>query len=125
MEDGFFVVNGIREADSAEVRPTSLAELRQACLETLRARDPEDPDLGRTPMVVENETYVPLRPARSDAARKLELSKRLSAPTTYHNEQLRRMRPKRPRRMRIAPGASTVVSGDRGRRETAWRLSGL
>jgi thermolabile hemolysin len=47
------------------------------------------PDLGKTPIVLQNKTYFPPRPPGSEEARKLELSSRLSALTAYHNQQLR------------------------------------
>jgi phospholipase/lecithinase/hemolysin len=78
------VVDEVIEAIAVQLRKLHGAGARRFLVVNL-------PDLGRTPMVVENETYVSLRPARSDAARKLELSRRLSALTAYHNEQLRRM----------------------------------
>ncbi len=49
------------------------------------------PDLGKTPIVLQNKTYYPPQPPDSDAARKLELSLRLSRLTTYHNQQLHMM----------------------------------
>ena len=49
------------------------------------------PDLGQTPIVLQNKTYYPPRPPGSDNARKLELSHRLSRLTEYHNQQLRLM----------------------------------
>lgn len=49
------------------------------------------PDLGKTPIVLQNETYYPPQPPGSDAGRKLELSRRFSKLTAYHNQQLRQM----------------------------------
>jgi len=46
------------------------------------------PDMGRTPIVLQNITYFPPHPPGSDAERKLILAERLSTLTRYHNHQL-------------------------------------
>jgi thermolabile hemolysin len=46
------------------------------------------PDLGRTPIVLQNESYMSPEGADSDDARKLALSERLSQLTRYHNQGL-------------------------------------
>lgn len=46
------------------------------------------PDLGRTPIVLQNRTYFPEPPADTEDARKFELARRLSALTRYHNRRL-------------------------------------
>jgi thermolabile hemolysin len=46
------------------------------------------PDLGRTPIVLQNTTYIPENPQESDAARRLELAHRLTQLTLYHNQLL-------------------------------------
>ena len=46
------------------------------------------PDLGRTPIVLQNRTYVPDPPARTEEARKFALSRRLSELTRRHNQRL-------------------------------------
>jgi len=47
------------------------------------------PNLGLTPIAVENESYRPRVPPRSEDARRLELARKLGGLTTYHNRQLR------------------------------------
>jgi phospholipase/lecithinase/hemolysin len=47
------------------------------------------PDLGKTPIVLQNDTYFAPRPTATEDARKLELASRLSALTAHHNERLR------------------------------------
>jgi thermolabile hemolysin len=47
------------------------------------------PDLGETPIVLQNKTYYPPHPPGSDDERKLELARRLSQLSNYHNQQLR------------------------------------
>jgi thermolabile hemolysin len=49
------------------------------------------PDLGKSPVVLQNKTYFPPRPPESDAARKIELARRFSRLTAYHNERLQAM----------------------------------
>lgn len=46
------------------------------------------PDMGQTPIVLQNRTYFPPRPANSDDERKLVLAERLSTLTRYHNTRL-------------------------------------
>ena len=46
------------------------------------------PDLGRTPIVLQNTTYVPEHLESNDTARRLELARRLSELTRYHNQRL-------------------------------------
>jgi phospholipase/lecithinase/hemolysin len=46
------------------------------------------PDLGRTPIVLQNTTYTPEHLETNDAARRIELARRLSELTGYHNELL-------------------------------------
>ena len=46
------------------------------------------PDLGRTPIVLQNRTYFPDPPAASEQARKLALSRRLTELTRLHNRRL-------------------------------------
>ena len=43
------------------------------------------PDLGHTPIVLQNKTYLPAEPVDSEAGRRLELAWRLSDLTAYHN----------------------------------------
>lgn len=46
------------------------------------------PDLGNTPIVLQNTTYSPDYPVPTDTARKLELARRLTQLTLEHNHQL-------------------------------------
>jgi phospholipase/lecithinase/hemolysin len=46
------------------------------------------PDLGRTPIVLQNTTYTPDYPVPDESARRIELARRLSTLTEYHNELL-------------------------------------
>lgn len=46
------------------------------------------PDIGSTPIVLQNSSYFSPRSGDNDIARKLELSRRLTALTLYHNQQL-------------------------------------
>jgi phospholipase/lecithinase/hemolysin len=46
------------------------------------------PDLGRTPIVLQNDTYQSVRGRKSNAGRRLELARRLSALSDYHNTEL-------------------------------------
>ena len=46
------------------------------------------PDLGRTPIVLQNTTYIPESPQENDVARRLELAHRLTQLTLYHNQLL-------------------------------------
>jgi phospholipase/lecithinase/hemolysin len=46
------------------------------------------PDLGRTPIVLQNTTYAPEHLENNDAARKLDLAHRLTELTRYHNQIL-------------------------------------
>lgn len=46
------------------------------------------PDLGLTPIVLQNDTYLPSEPVDSEEGRRLELARRLSAMTAYHNRRL-------------------------------------
>jgi phospholipase/lecithinase/hemolysin len=50
------------------------------------------PDLGKTPIIMQNKSYLPSGPKQSDAARRLQLSARLNQLTTYHNTRLERAR---------------------------------
>lgn len=47
------------------------------------------PNLGRTPIVLQNESYRPTGPPKSDDARRLDLAQKLGELTAYHNERLR------------------------------------
>lgn len=46
------------------------------------------PDLGHTPIVLQNTTYIPERPQENDVARRIELAHRLTQLTLYHNRLL-------------------------------------
>lgn len=46
------------------------------------------PDLGRTPIVLQNTTYTPEHLETNDVARRLELARRLHELTLYHNQLL-------------------------------------
>jgi len=46
------------------------------------------PDLGRAPIVLQNTTYTPEHPETNDAARRIELARRLAELTRYHNQLL-------------------------------------
>jgi len=46
------------------------------------------PDLGRTPIVMQNETYIPLAGISNDPLRRMELSTRLSELSRFHNSLL-------------------------------------
>lgn len=46
------------------------------------------PDLGRTPIVLQNTTYTPDHIDKNDAARRIELARRLTELTRYHNQLL-------------------------------------
>lgn len=46
------------------------------------------PDLGRSPIVLQNESYTASPDVDSDTGRRVELSRRLSALSDYHNKQL-------------------------------------
>jgi phospholipase/lecithinase/hemolysin len=46
------------------------------------------PDLGKTPIVLQNESYFPVGRKQSDPARRLQLSARLTQLTSYHNKRL-------------------------------------
>ncbi|MEP4148387.1 MAG: SGNH/GDSL hydrolase family protein [Halioglobus sp.] len=46
------------------------------------------PDLGRTPIILQNESYAPKRKVGSDNGRRFRLSQRLTALADYHNEKL-------------------------------------
>jgi thermolabile hemolysin len=46
------------------------------------------PDLGRTPIVLQNRTYFPVPPAATEQARKIALSYRLTELTRLHNRRL-------------------------------------
>lgn len=48
------------------------------------------PDLGKTPIVLQNKSYLPVGPKRDESARRVRLSARLGALTSYHNRQLSR-----------------------------------
>ena len=66
---------------SSEVRILHAAGARRFLLINL-------PDLGRTPIPLQNDTYVSGLGINSDEGRRIELSRRLSALTDYHNRQL-------------------------------------
>lgn len=46
------------------------------------------PDLGHTPIVLQNTTYIPAHPELNDIARRMELARRLTQLTVYHNTLL-------------------------------------
>lgn len=46
------------------------------------------PDLGHTPIVLQNKGYLPDEPVDSEDGRRLELARRLSKLTNYHNDRL-------------------------------------
>jgi len=46
------------------------------------------PDLGRTPIVLQNTTYTPDYEVEDESARRLELARRLTQLTHYHNHKL-------------------------------------
>lgn len=46
------------------------------------------PDLGHTPIVLQNTTYVPERLEMNDTARRIELARRLTQLSNYHNQLL-------------------------------------
>ncbi|MEP5569324.1 MAG: SGNH/GDSL hydrolase family protein [Halioglobus sp.] len=46
------------------------------------------PDLGRTPIILQNESYAPKHSDDSDIGRRFRLSQRLTALADYHNEEL-------------------------------------
>jgi phospholipase/lecithinase/hemolysin len=48
------------------------------------------PDLGKTPIVMQNESYLPFGPPQPDPVRRLRLSARLSELTDHHNDRLAR-----------------------------------
>jgi phospholipase/lecithinase/hemolysin len=48
------------------------------------------PNLGKTPIVLQNQSYLPFGRPRPEPARRLHLSVRLAELTTYHNRQLAR-----------------------------------
>src|SRR5262245_3376708 len=50
------------------------------------------PDLGKTPIIMQNKSYLPSGPKQSDSARRLQLSARLNQLTSYHNTRLERAR---------------------------------
>jgi phospholipase/lecithinase/hemolysin len=48
------------------------------------------PDLGKTPIVLQNQSYLPFGTAKAEAPRRLRLAARLSELTAYHNRLLAR-----------------------------------
>jgi phospholipase/lecithinase/hemolysin len=66
---------------ASEVRTLYSAGARRFVLVNL-------PDLGRTPIVLQNESYVPSRANTSDTGRLLRLSQRLSSLSEFHNQAL-------------------------------------
>jgi thermolabile hemolysin len=46
------------------------------------------PDLGRAPIVLQNTTYTPEHPETNDVARRIEMARRLTELTRYHNQLL-------------------------------------
>jgi phospholipase/lecithinase/hemolysin len=48
------------------------------------------PDLGRTPIVLQNRSYLPLGLGREEGPRRLQLARRLGELTAYHNRELAR-----------------------------------
>jgi len=48
------------------------------------------PDLGKTPIVLQNQSYFPFGPGKAEGPRRLRLSARLSELSAYHNRQLAR-----------------------------------
>jgi phospholipase/lecithinase/hemolysin len=50
------------------------------------------PDLGKTPIVLQNESYLPFGPPQPDPVRRLRLATRLSELTAHHNGRLARAR---------------------------------
>lgn len=46
------------------------------------------PDLGHTPIVLQNTTYAPELPEQKDSARRIELARRLTQLSRYHNQLL-------------------------------------
>ena len=46
------------------------------------------PDLGRTPIVLQNTTYAPVHLENNDVARRIDLARRLTELTRYHNQLL-------------------------------------
>jgi len=75
------VVAEVIEAFAGEVRRLHDAGARNFLVPNL-------PDLGRTPIVLQNRTYFPRPPVASEEGRKLELSRRLSALSALHNRSL-------------------------------------
>lgn len=78
------VVDEVVHAIEAQLRKLHSAGARRFMVINL-------PDLGQTPIVLQNKTYYPPQPPGSDDARKLELSHRLSKLSAYHNQQLHLM----------------------------------
>ncbi len=72
------------------------------------------PDLGHTPIVLQNETYLPAEPVDSEEGRRLELAWRLSDLTAYHNrgvaEVVARLRADLPDASILALDASDFMS---------------
>jgi phospholipase/lecithinase/hemolysin len=75
------IVDEAVEALAGQVRRLHAAGGRQFALVNL-------PDLGRTPIVVHNESYEPRVPTSSDAGRRMLLARKLGELTRYHNERL-------------------------------------
>ncbi|MGH7287556.1 MAG: SGNH/GDSL hydrolase family protein [Myxococcota bacterium] len=46
------------------------------------------PNLGKTPIVLQNQSYVPFRRPKSEAERRLVLSRKLGELSAYHNQKL-------------------------------------
>ena len=75
------VVDEAVDALAGQVRRLHAAGARRFAVVNL-------PDLGRTPIVVHNESYHPRVAPRSDEARRMLLARKLAELTTYHNERL-------------------------------------
>jgi phospholipase/lecithinase/hemolysin len=75
------------------------------------------PDLGRTPIVLHNDSYQPQR-VRTEAGRRIQLSRRLSHLTAYHNTALTRSMRRLSRQLK---GAKIVVADANGGMERVLR----
>jgi thermolabile hemolysin len=78
------VVDEVIAATGAQINKLYAAGARRFVIVNL-------PDLGKSPVILQNKTYFPPQPPESDAARKLELSYRFSRLTAFHNTRLRAM----------------------------------
>jgi phospholipase/lecithinase/hemolysin len=75
------VVDEVIAGLDAQIRTLYAAGARRFILINL-------PDIGSTPIVLQNSTYLTPTPPSSESLRRLELSQRLTALTEYHNEGL-------------------------------------